>query len=371
MDATRTDKIYVAVGNDAQDGFKTLNWALRKWNSHPISIVILHVTHNISKDYVYTPFGKLPARSVNDEKLEVLKKDEQDKINKLFSKYIAFCGKVPAEILEVEKFDEPMQKRILDLIFGLGITKLVMGFSFMKPSLKSRGAISGLFYVHQHKPAFCELFIVCAGKQVYLRGSNDEKIMEDDNGVMVARMRDKITFKDWLDKMFNDKANDSQDKSASPSSNNSVTQNQWGFYLQEIENYYQELLSSNLEEGSCGQDNDDSQISPIETDVTERNNSNMSAAEKIEILKNKLREARKTIQLKRKEARHNLERHTKAEWAICLCNSRTEEIERRIREEVSVREEIKKEVYAEKEQIRELRMDIEEKRRREIGRAHV
>ena len=36
---------------------------------------------------------------------------------------------MPAEILEVEKFDEPMQKRVIDLIFGLGITKLVMGFS--------------------------------------------------------------------------------------------------------------------------------------------------------------------------------------------------------------------------------------------------
>jgi len=55
MDATQTEKIYVAVGDDAQDGFNTLNWALKKWKSHPISIVILHVTHNISKDYVYTP----------------------------------------------------------------------------------------------------------------------------------------------------------------------------------------------------------------------------------------------------------------------------------------------------------------------------
>jgi hypothetical protein len=55
MDATQKEKIYVAIGDDAQDGFNTLNWALKKWNSHPISLVILHVTHNISKDYVYTP----------------------------------------------------------------------------------------------------------------------------------------------------------------------------------------------------------------------------------------------------------------------------------------------------------------------------
>jgi len=55
MDAIQTEKVYVAVGNDAQDGFKTLNWALKKWNSHPISVVILHVTHSTPMDCVYTP----------------------------------------------------------------------------------------------------------------------------------------------------------------------------------------------------------------------------------------------------------------------------------------------------------------------------
>jgi len=40
------------------------------------------------------------------------------------------------------------------------------------------------------------------------------------------------------------------------------------------------------------------------------------------MLKNKLNEARKTIELKKKEAKENIERRTKAEWAISLCNSR-------------------------------------------------
>ncbi|KAE9613338.1 hypothetical protein Lal_00027757 [Lupinus albus] len=368
MDTTPTQKIYVAVGNDVQDGLKTLAWALKKWNSQPVSIVILHVSYNISMDYVYTPFGKLPASSVNDEKLEVLRKYEEDKINKLLSKYVALCGKVPVEILKVEKFDEPMQKHIIDLIIGLGVTKLVMGFSFMKPSLKSKGAMSGLFYVHQHKPGFCELFIICGGKQVFLRGKNDEKITEDDNEVMVEKMKDKITFKDWLDKMFNDKTNGSPDRIASTSTTNlesHVTQSQWELYLQEIESYYQELLSSDLYEEGCNHDNDNLEIRPIEPDVIESNTSNKStAAEKIEILKSKLDEALKTIQLKRKEAKENIERQEKAQWSICLCNTRIEELESKINEEVSVREELKKEVEAEKEQVYEMRMDYEEKKRR-------
>lgn len=133
-----------------------------------------------------------------------------------------------------------------------------------------------MFYVHQHKPSLCELFIICGGKQVFLRGNNDEKIMEDDSGVMVAKMRDKVTFKDWLDKMFSDKTNyySHNRLSASPSSTNLV-QNQWEFYLQDIENYYQELLSSNLEEGSYVQENDGLHVCPkFEPHVTDLNNSN-------------------------------------------------------------------------------------------------
>ncbi|XP_019418140.1 PREDICTED: putative U-box domain-containing protein 50 [Lupinus angustifolius] len=124
MDSSPTEKIYVVVGNDVHNGLKILAWALEKWNSQPISIVILHVTYNIFMDYVYTPFGKLQANSINDEKLEVLRKYEEEKINKLLSKYVALCGKVPVEILEVEKFDEPMQKHIIDLIIGLGMNKI-------------------------------------------------------------------------------------------------------------------------------------------------------------------------------------------------------------------------------------------------------
>jgi hypothetical protein len=55
MDTTQDEKIYVAVGYDVVDGFQTLEWALKKWNSHPnISIIILHVKYNTSNDHVYT-----------------------------------------------------------------------------------------------------------------------------------------------------------------------------------------------------------------------------------------------------------------------------------------------------------------------------
>ncbi|XP_027348106.1 putative U-box domain-containing protein 50 [Abrus precatorius] len=235
---------------------------------------------------------------------------------------------------------------------------------------KSKVDINGMFYVHQHKPAFCELFIICEGKHVSPRMKNDEIMMEDVDGVKVAKMREKINFKDWLERMFIDKTVDSQHTGSSESFTFStnlephLNQNQWEFSFQEVENYLQELMSLNSEEGSYVQDNEVSpMISPIEPYAKECNNSNnKSAAENIEILREKLNEAYKTIQMKRKEDVTNMERHEKAEWAIYLCNRR-EELESLRKEEVTRREELEKELDAEKEQLDEIRMDVEESKK--------
>ncbi|CAJ2636301.1 unnamed protein product [Trifolium pratense] len=379
MDATQYEKIYVAVGYDVVDGFQTLDWALKKWNSHPnISIIILHVNYNTSNDYVYTLLGKLPAKGACEEKLERIRKYEQNIINNLLSKYIALCDKVPAETFEVEKFDEPMHNLTIDLILGLGITKLVIGFSFMRPSMKSKDVMNGLFYVHQYKPEFCELFIICGGKQVSPRVNNDEITMEDDSGVKVAKMRDnKTNFIDWIERVFCDKTIDSNERvsNSSRSSTSSTNfeahldQNQWEFYVQEINNYFQELLSLNMEGGNCEQefdDDDDSFISSIEAAyVQQLKNSDIQSAEgKFEILTYKLNEAYNTIQMKRKEEKDNLDRHAKAEWAIYICNRQEEELEYLKSEELTKREELKKELNVEKEQIQKIRMSVEESKQR-------
>ena len=96
--------------------------------------------------------------------------------------------------------------------------------------------------------------------------------MEDDNGVTVARMKDNITIK-CLERMFSDKTTDSPRRSScgSTSLESPINQNLWEFYLQEIEDYLQELLSSNLEEGSYGKENYISQISPVEEPSTSDN----------------------------------------------------------------------------------------------------
>ncbi|KAG7968093.1 hypothetical protein I3843_08G134500 [Carya illinoinensis] len=367
--AAEAEKVYVAVGNDIEDGFRTLEWTLRKWNSHPISVVVLHVTDNAYPDFVYTPFGKLPASVVSEEKLEVLKKYEREKIDKLLSNYITFCGKVKCETLKVEKNDEPIQRLILDLISRLQITKLVMGFTFIKSSSwKSKGMISGSFFIHQHKPDFCEFYIICGGKQVFLRGQTDqEEIMEDDQGVTVARMRDKSSLKSWVGRLMSSDQTNSPERNSrhSPTSSSNLeppsSQNQWEIHVQEIESYFQQLLSSDLDADDPAQENERLQASQAEYENTD---STMSPEDKIESLRSKISQAQQEVELKRKEAKDNIERHAKAERVISLCIPRVEELEAWIKEEVKNRSELEKRLDAEKEHMNEVIIDIEESKKR-------
>ncbi|PON32216.1 Tyrosine-protein kinase [Parasponia andersonii] len=373
---SEAEKVYVALGNDLQDGFKTLEWTLKKWNSQPISIIILHLTFNISKDFVNTPFGKLPASVVSDEKLEVLKRYEKGKIDKLLSKYTSFCGKVKAELLKVEKCDEPIHKIIIDMISEHKITKLVMGFSFLKSSSwKIKNAISGSFYIHNNKPEFCELFIICGGKLLSIRGENNKGIMEDDQGVMVAKLREKGSFKDWLGKIFIPNSPNSLEKnprrllsSSSINLDSPSSQTQWENYVQEIEDYFQHLLSLNLDEEDCDQETENfDQQSPnpiVELGMAEHADSDLTSAEKIDSLKAKLREAQMTIQSKRTEAKANAARRSKAERAIFICSRRAEELQERIKEEVNNRTELKKDLEAEEEHLHEIMAEVEESKKR-------
>ncbi|XVE86871.1 hypothetical protein DITRI_Ditri18aG0070100 [Diplodiscus trichospermus] len=357
---TQMEKIYVAVGNDIQDGYKTLAWTLRKWNSQSIPIVLLHVTYNISNDFVYTPFGKLPASAVSEEKLEVLRKYEQEKTDKLLSKYIAFCGKVKAEILKVEKYDEPIHKLIVDLMSGLRIGKFVMGMTFMKSSSwRSKSAISGSFYVHQYKPDFCDLYIICGGKLVALQGNINEGFMEDDQGIMVAKIREKQNLRNLLGRIFSENSLGRMKKfSPPPSSNDDSPKNQWADNMEELENYFQHLLSLNLDEDNS------QEVRPMEPDTSEMTNFDTNAAEKKEALQSKMDEAHETIQMKKKEVKANVERQAKAKWAITLCNTRTEELETLIKEEVTQRLEIKKILDTGKEQLHDVIRDVEESKNR-------
>ncbi|KAG9139852.1 hypothetical protein Leryth_015233 [Lithospermum erythrorhizon] len=256
IDHQQPEKVYVAIGSDIIDGFGALKFALKKWSSEFISIVILHATNDICKDFVFTPFGKLPASSLSEEKLKGLERAEEARNDKILAKYITYCGKVKAEVVKIERHDKPFQEVLLELISSLKISKLVMALTFMRmSSRKSRSAISGSFFVHRHKPDYCELFIICYGQIVFLKGEGEnDGVIEDDKGVMVARIQERTSFKNWFGKIWPEKglkigkSKLSPSSSSQPSTCNDST-SIWGKYHEEIEQYFNQLMSSN-EEGT-------------------------------------------------------------------------------------------------------------------------
>ncbi|KAG5529610.1 hypothetical protein RHGRI_030106 [Rhododendron griersonianum] len=346
------EKVYVAIGTDPQEGFSTLEWALRKWSSPSISIVILflHAANNTSKDYVYTPLGKLPANYMSDERMEGLRKMKEEENDKLLSRYKAFCGKVKAEVLKIEKCNEPLQKLLLEVISRFRITKLVMEITLMKSSSgKSHGALSGSFHIHHRKPEFCQLFILSEGKLVFLREENSEGFIEDDQGV---RANGKGTLGDWSGQI---KPNEKNLCPTASSSMPSRSPDQWENNVEEIESYFHQLISLNSDEEGPEAENETLWNGP---DVQE----NKSAGDTVEMLRIKIGRARDVTKSKKKEAKANVERNARAEWAICLCTHRSEELEARIDEEIATRVDLKKELDNAEEEVCEVRNEVEGKK---------
>ncbi|XP_010547594.1 PREDICTED: putative U-box domain-containing protein 50 isoform X2 [Tarenaya hassleriana] len=322
----RVEKVYVAVGNGVEDGFKTIDWALKKWDPINISIVILHIS-NLSNDLVYTPFGKLPASSVSEEKLQVLRKYEEEKVK--------------AETLKVEMQDDPIQVLILDLISKLKITKLVMGITFMRSSSwKAKSAISGSFYVYRHKPEFCEFHIICGGKMVALR--------RDDDG---------NNTRNWFGKMFHDPTRN-LDRSSSVGEDPMDSENPWDKNSRETDDYYHQLLSLNVDDDTDGNNFVEEEDGDVELDALQR----MNAGEKMKYVKRKAKEAQEMIEQNKREAKANAERYAKAERAISLCSCRIQELETQVQEESERRVKIDEILETEKELLDEVIRDVQEEK---------
>lgn len=117
-------------------------------------------------------------------------------------------------------------------------------------------------------------FISIIQNLVFLKGEK-EGFMEDDQGVMVAK---KVNFRSWLGKMFTDNSHDSHQLPAS--SKALENENQWEDYAQEIENYFEHLLSLNLDEEICKEENDILQAGSTEPGVAEDAVSTMAMVSK-------------------------------------------------------------------------------------------
>lgn len=119
---------------------------------------------------------------------------------------------------------------------------------------------------------------------VFLKGDSEEGIMEDDRGVTLAKMREKGSRRNWFSPKKSAENNYSSASlgrmnsrlssiSSSKSFDSPVVHDQWESYAEEVENYFQHLLSLNLDYRKFDGQDESSQINP--TDATEYADSNL------------------------------------------------------------------------------------------------
>lgn len=61
----QVEKVYVAIGNDLEDGLGTLEWTLRKWPPYSLHIVIIYsdINNMGNNHHVLTPCKLFPHAS--------------------------------------------------------------------------------------------------------------------------------------------------------------------------------------------------------------------------------------------------------------------------------------------------------------------
>lgn len=140
------------------------------------------------------------------------------------------------------------------MVIAKKIYRLYLGrlYSVLRFHRKFGNLIMGLKKIQQKKPNFCELYLISGGKLIFLKEENNEGFIEDDQGVMIAKLNKKRgTFKGWIGKMY---PRNPKSPSDSPSSSSSAdSPSIWERSAEEIEEYFNKLLDSNEDEEESGQ----------------------------------------------------------------------------------------------------------------------
>ncbi|KAK9080521.1 hypothetical protein SSX86_000279 [Deinandra increscens subsp. villosa] len=155
--------VFVAVGKHDLDVVK---WAVDHVVAPGARVYLVHVFPPVT--HIQTPVGKLSRSQLSKEQVQIYINEENNKRRSLLQKYIRLCtdAKIAVETMLLES--NTTTKAILDLIQVVNITKLVIGTK-RSPSLRRlrKGPGKGEF-IKKNAPGFCEVSIVCNGKQVTL-----------------------------------------------------------------------------------------------------------------------------------------------------------------------------------------------------------
>ncbi|XP_038882797.1 U-box domain-containing protein 35 [Benincasa hispida] len=163
------DCVYVGVGK-SDSSMEALQWTLKNAITTSTTVVyLLHVFPEIR--YIPSPLGKIPINQVSKQQVAIHVAQEESKRKDFLQNFIDSCSaaKVKADTVLIES--DMVARAILDVIPILNIRKLVLGVNKSR-KLRSRGGSGIANEILQKAPEFCEVKVVCEGKEMSQLGGS-------------------------------------------------------------------------------------------------------------------------------------------------------------------------------------------------------
>ncbi|CAK7323348.1 unnamed protein product [Dovyalis caffra] len=203
------DCVYVGVGK-SESSVDALSWTLKNavTDSNTTDgleiqvltpILTLSACKNkkcecVDNNVLWMVVGRLPKSQVSAQQVENHMAQERGKRRELLQKYINMCSasKVKVDTILIES--DMVGKAMVDLIPILNMTKLVLGTSKSNlRKLKSKRGNGIADQVLQNAPEFCDVTIVCDGKEVVIDqmiGSPLPSPLSDNHSAKSLRLQD-------------------------------------------------------------------------------------------------------------------------------------------------------------------------------------
>ncbi|KAK6791161.1 hypothetical protein RDI58_010242 [Solanum bulbocastanum] len=165
------DVVYVVVWNknvsQEESSMDALLWTLNHVVTNPNSSIVFLIHIFPQTNFIPTPLGMMPIGKVNEEQKEKYMTKERSKRRQFLQKFVDICSasKVKLDTILIESDMEG--KAILNLIPICNIRKLILGTSKANlKKMKSRKGNGTTDEILQNAPEFCEVKIICEGKEV-------------------------------------------------------------------------------------------------------------------------------------------------------------------------------------------------------------
>lgn len=156
------DDVYVAVGKGGSS-MAALSWALGRLTKPRSFVYLVHVFPVVTS--IPTPLGMMPKSQASPKQVETYMNQERMKRREMLKKFLDQCRhfQVNVDVYLIES--DQIADAIIELIPVLTIKQLVLGVSKSNVrKLKRESTIAG--QIQKNAPLYCEVKIVCDGKEV-------------------------------------------------------------------------------------------------------------------------------------------------------------------------------------------------------------